>query len=336
MNFNFLLNNYSGKNILITGGTGLIGRQVVEYLSDINCNIKVVSLDKFEIIPSGKKANINKIYGDLCDFNFCKEITNDIDFVFHIAGVKGSIDVTKKKPASFFVPLLMMNTNILESSRINKCEKLLYTSSIGAYHPAEIFKEEDHDESIPPMDFYPGWAKRMAELQVQTYKIQYGLNNFSIVRPCNVYGPGDNFDKKNAMVIPSLIARAVEGENPMIIWGDGSAVRDFAYSKDIAMGVLKTLISGTDSFDFLNLGSGIGVTLKDLVAILSKIMGFDYKFDPSKPSGFPKRVMDIKNINKINGYAPIYSLEMGLKETVDWYKSNIEESNLRNNYFNEN
>ena len=78
MNFNFLLNNYSGKNILITGGTGLIGRQVVEYLSDINCNIKVVSLDKFEIIPSGKKANINKLYGDLCDFNFCKEITNDI------------------------------------------------------------------------------------------------------------------------------------------------------------------------------------------------------------------------------------------------------------------
>ena len=106
MNFNFLLNNYSGKNILITGGTGLIGRQVVEYLSDINCNIKVVSLDKFEIIPSGKKANIKKIYGDLCDFNFCKEITNDIDFVFHIAGVKGSIDVTKKKTCKFFCTVI--------------------------------------------------------------------------------------------------------------------------------------------------------------------------------------------------------------------------------------
>ena len=332
----FLINNFKKKNILITGGTGLIGRQIVDYLSHIECNIKIVSLDKINLITTGKKATQEKIYGDLCDFNFCKNITKEIDFVFHIAGVKGSIDVTKKKPSSFFVPLLMMNTNILEASRINKCKKLIYTSSIGAYHPAEIFKEEDHDESKPPMDFFPGWAKRMAELQVQSYRIQYGTNNFSIVRPCNVFGPGDNFDKNNAMVIPSLISRALEGENPMIIWGDGTAIRDFAYSKDVAMGVLKTIVSGTGQFDFLNLGSGIEVTLKELVKTLSEILNFKYEFDSTKPSGFPKRVMDISNINAINGFKPNYSLFEGLKETIDWYRVNKDESNLRNNYFNEN
>lgn len=333
---NFLNSNFKNKRILITGGTGLIGRQVVDILSSIDCHIDIVSLDKFELYHSDTLASINKVYGDLCDFNFCKEITHNIDYVFHIAGVKGSIDVTKSKPASFFVPLLMMNTNLLEAARLNKCERLIYTSSIGAYHPAEIFREEEHDESKAPMDFYPGWAKRMAELQVQTYKIQYSLENYSIVRPCNVYGPGDNFDKNNAMVIPSLISRAFEGENPMIIWGDGSAIRDFAYSKDVAMGIILTIISGTGKFEFLNLGSGIGISLKELVETLSSIMDFDFKFDPSKPSGFPKRVMDISNIKKINGFTPQHTLEDGLKETVQWYKLNKNEYKLRNNYFNEN
>ena len=84
------------------------------------------------------------------------------------------------------------------------------------------------------MDMFPGWAKRMAELQIKAYAKQYGLNNYSIVRPCNVYGPGDNFDPKNAMVIPTLMQRIFNKEDPVIVWGDGSAIRDFAYSSDVA------------------------------------------------------------------------------------------------------
>ena len=176
------------------------------------------------------------MHGDLTDFNFCKEITKDIDFAFHVSGIKGSIKVTIEKPSSFLVPLIMMNTNFLEACRINNVKRLVYTSSIGAYSSKEIFKEEESNFNEPPMDMFPGWAKRLAELQILSYKKQYKLNNYLVVRPCNVYGPGDNFDPNNAKVIPSLIYRIFKKENQLKICGDGSAIRDFAYSEDVAEG----------------------------------------------------------------------------------------------------
>ncbi len=281
-----ILNSFKGSNILITGGSGLIGRQVVEILSKYNSNITVVSLDKVKF-----NNKIDYVVGDLSDFNFCKEITKNKDQVYHLAGVKGSADVTLKYPASFFVPLIMMNTNILEACRINKVSKVLYTSSIGAYSSAEIFNEKVNLD-LPPMDTYPGWAKRMAEIQIKAYKTQYGLENYSIVRPCNVYGPGDNFDPKNAMVIPSLMARILNNESPLKVWGDGTAIRDFAFSKDVAEGIILALHFGTKN-EFVNLGSGIGYSIKELLETLKKFIQFEYVFDTDKSSGFPKRIMDI-------------------------------------------
>ena len=195
-----ILDSFNGKCCLVTGGTGMIGREVVKILCNANAKVKVVSLDNIII-----DNRADHILADLTDLNVCKDVTNKIDYVFHIAGIKGSIQVTQSQPASFFVPLLMFNTNILEASRINNIKKLVYTSSIGAYSSAEIFKETENREGFP-MDIYPGWAKRMAELQINAYQKQYGFN-WSIVRPCNVYGPGDNFDPNNAMVIPSLMMR---------------------------------------------------------------------------------------------------------------------------------
>ena len=231
-----LLNFFGKKNCLVTGGTGMIGREIAKILVEAGANVRVISLDEIKV-----HDKIDHVYGDLTDFNFCKEQTNDMDCVFHVAGIKGSVKVTVEKPASFFVPLLMFNTNVLEASRLNKVPKLVYTSSIGAYSSNEVFVESEEDDQGPPMDMFPGWAKRMAEMQVKAYQIQYGLNDYSIVRPCNVYGPGDNFDPENAMVIPSLMARINSGENPMVIWGDGSAVRDFAFCRDVAEGTIQAL-----------------------------------------------------------------------------------------------
>lgn len=257
-----VLKSFKNKNILVTGGTGLIGREIVNILCNSGACVKIVSLDKVNIDDRAEH-----IYGDLRNFEFCKDVTKDMDFVFHVAGIKGSIDVTKTKPASFFVSLLMFNTNVLEACRINNVKKIVYTSSIGAYSSAEVFKEAANLEG-PPMDMFPGWAKRMAEMQIQAYKIQYGLENFSIVRPCNVYGPGDNFDPENAMVIPSLMYRIYHKEDPVLIWGDGSSVRDFAYSLDVAEGVILALYHGTKT-GFVNLGSGNGYTIKELVETLN-------------------------------------------------------------------
>lgn len=323
-----ILTNFRNKKVLVTGGTGLIGRQVVDILISAKAKVKIISLDK--IIVNNKAKHI---YGDLTDFNFCKKITGGADFMFHLAGIKGSIEVTKTKPASFFVPLLMMNTNVLESCRVNKVKKIVYTSSIGAYPPAKVFKESNGLKG-DPMDSFPGWAKRMAEKQIESYKIQYGLNNFAIVRPCNVYGPGDNFDPNNAMVIPSLMHRIYNKENPVIVWGDGSAIRDFAYSKDIAEGIILALHYGTKG-TFVNLASGKGYSIKELVETLHSFLDFNYKFDPTKPSGFPKRIMDISLAKKIIHYNPSTTLSDGLKETWNWYINNQKEYLLKKNYFND-
>ncbi len=323
-----VLKSFRGRNVLVTGGTGMIGRQIVDILCDAGAKVKIVSLDNIKINDKAEH-----VLGDLTNFGFCKRETKGIDFIFHVAGIKGSIEVTKTKPASFFVPLLMFNTNVLEASRVNKVKKVVYTSSIGAYSSAEVFKETENLEG-PPMDMFPGWAKRMAELQIQAYKVQYGLNNFSIVRPCNVYGPGDNFDPNNAMVIPSLMYRIYRKEDPVLIWGDGTAIRDFAYSRDVAEGVILALYHGTNS-SFVNLGSGKGYSIKELVETLRSFLSFNYRFDTTKPSGFPRRVMDITLARKLIGYSPKTSLVDGLKETWDWFINNQDEYLKRKNYFKE-
>ena len=200
---------FINKKIIITGGTGLIGRQLTKILCDLKANVSVISLDNYS---TDKRAK--HIIGDLSNFNFCKSVTKNQDFAFHLAGIKASVKTTIEKPASFYVPLVMMNTNFLEACRVNNIKKLVYTSSIGAYSKASIFKEKKSTYKNEPMDFYPGWAKRMAELQIIAYKKQFKLKNYYIVRPANVYGPGDNFDKKNAMVIPSLMAKILQKKDP--------------------------------------------------------------------------------------------------------------------------
>ena len=321
-----VLSSFTGKNALVTGGTGLIGRQVVDILCKAGAKVKIASLDRIKV-----SEQVEHVLGDLRSFEFCQEMTQGMDFVFHLAGIKGSIEVTKAKPASFFVPLLMMNTNILEACRISKVQKVVYTSSIGAYASAEVFKETENPDG-PPMDMFPGWAKRMAELQIQAYKIQYNLNNFSIVRPCNVYGPGDNFDPNSAMVIPSLMYRIYNKEDPVVIWGDGRAIRDFAYSRDVAEGVILALYYGTGA-SFVNLGSGKGYSIKELVETLNSFIDFNYKFDTTKPSGFPKRIMDISLAQRLIHYKPATTLLDGLKETWNWFVENQNEYRNKMNYF---
>ncbi len=322
-----VLDSFKRKKCVVTGGTGLIGRQIVKILCDAGAKVAIVSLDQGIIVDERAKHYCV----DLSNFEKCKNMTVCVDYVFHIAGIKGSVKVTKCNPASFFVPLLMMNTNILEACRINKVEKIVYTSSIGAYSSAEIFKENENLDG-EPMDMFPGWSKRMAEKQIEAYGIQYGLKNFSIVRICNCFGIGDNFDPENAMVIPTLMQRIYNRENPVKIWGDGSAIRDFAYSKDIAEGIIQALYYGTDG-KFVNLGSGAGVSIKELVETLRSFLNFNYEFDISKPSGFPKRVMDISLAKAKINYNPTTSLYDGLKETWEWFVENHDEYLKKKNYF---
>jgi GDP-L-fucose synthase len=323
-----ILNWFENKNVLITGGTGLIGRQITDILCENGAHVRSVSLDEDIIIHPAAE----NVYCDVSDFSSAKEICKDIEVVFHLAGIQGTISSSETHLASHCIPTLMMNTNFLEAARQSGIKKLLYTSSIGAYAPADLFIEESPGSyNDSPMDF-AGWAKRMAELQIYAYVKQYKLDGYSIVRPCNVYGPGANFDPENAMVIGTLMGRIARGDKPVKIWGDGSAVRDFAYSRDIAEGCILALYHGTGG-KYINLASGKGYSILELVKTLASFIDFEYEFDTSKPSGYPKRVMDISLARDLLNFNPVTSLREGLENTWIWFNNNKSEFKTKKNYF---
>ncbi|MFC1903348.1 NAD-dependent epimerase/dehydratase family protein [Chloroflexota bacterium] len=322
---------YKGKNVLVTGGTGLIGRQLVELLLQAGARVRVASLDDKSRCPEGADF----VRGNLMHWDFCQKIVEGMDYAFHLAGVKGSPAMTREKPASFFVPIISFNTNMMETARQADVKRYLYTSSIGVYSPAEVFHEDDVWQTFPSEnDKFAGWAKRMGELQAEAYKIEYGWDKIAIVRPANVYGPYDNFDPNNAMAIPSLIRRALGGENPLVVWGDGSAIRDFIHARDVARGMMLALkkLPGHP----INLGSGVGVTIRRIVEIIVSNMEIkpEVVWDTSKPSGDKKRLMDISRAKAI-GFQPTISIEKGIKEVVNWYRENRDIADKRYNVFTE-
>ena len=184
-----------------------------------------------------------------------------MDIVFQLAGVKGSPAMTSQRPASFFVPTIMMSINMMEAARRNNVKRYLYTSSVGVYSPADLFKEDDVWKTFhhPMTDLLAG-QKRMGELQAESYKIEYNMKNISIIRPANVYGEYDNFDEENAMVIPSLIKKAFSNKKKLIVWGDGSPKRDFVHAIDVARSMIFVVEQNIN--EPLNIGSGKGVSIK--------------------------------------------------------------------------
>ncbi len=317
-----------GKRALVTGGTGMVGREVVDRLIAADCRVRVASLDDVRPNPAAEYVR-----ADLTDARACAEAVAGCELVFHVAGIKGSVAVTTARPASFFVPLLLLNTTLLEAARRAGVEKLVYTSSIGAYPSRERFVE-DEAWAGEPMDTFPGWAKRMGELQIRAYRRQYGLDGWSIVRLTNVYGIGDNFDPASAMVIPALMARIAAGEDPLVVWGDGSAIREFAWAGDIADGVIRALHFGTDG-EPINLGTGTGVSVRELVETLAQIVPFRFEFDPSKPAGFPCRLMDVTRARERLGHVAMTPLREGLERTWRWFVAHQGEHLGKQDYFRE-
>ena len=319
---------FKGKKILVTGGTGLIGVPLVKFLISYGAKVTVVSLDGKERCPKG--AKFKKL--DLRYFKNCIEATNKQDYVFHLAGVKGSPAMTAKKPASFFYPTISFNTNMMEAARQNKIKKYLFTSSIGVYKPNKTLLESDVWKTFPSEnDRFAGWAKRMGELQAEAYKIEYNWKNISIVRPANVYGPFDNFDPRNAMVIPSMISKIENSRDEINLWGDGSTIRDFVFSEDVAKNMLICLKKNINVP--INLASGNGITIKKLFRIILKNFpdkkNLKINWDTSKPSGDKIRLMSTK-LAKENGLECSTSIDEGIQRTVEWYKKN--KKNLKNRY----
>ena len=310
---------YKNKNVLVTGGTGLIGTQLVNKLVKLKSRVIVASLDKNIELPK----EVEFIRSDLRFFENCLKLTKKIDYVFHLAGIKGSPEMAKKKPYQFMTPMLMFNANMLEASRINKVKRFLYTSSIGVYNPKKIMKEDDVWKTFPSRnDWYAGWTKRIGELNVQACQLFTKKMITIIVRPANVFGPYDNFDTKSAMVIPSLINKFINSKTGAVeVWGDGSNIRDFIFSSEVARAML--LIMFKKPKLPINIGSGKGVSIKKIVEIINEYFGNNHKLSWNKKysGGDKKRVLDITRLKKL-GFKHEINLEKAIYQTINWFKNN--------------
>ncbi len=330
-----MIDSYSyfhDMNVLVAGGTGLVGRPLVQMLLEKDAHVRIASND------NGARANIQAEYVccDLTYFENCLRVCGRMDIVFNLLCTKGSPKTATTKPASYFVPMVMYNTNLMEAARRCGVKSFLFTSSNCVYSPAKIFYENDPLEG-PYSSNDPGAAraKRAGEYQAQAYKTEYGWNNVSIVRPANVYGPYDNFNPFNSMVVPSLIKRVAEADKEIEVWGDGTAIRDLIYTDDVARGMMLAVEKQLGPDYPINLGSGTGVTIKQLVETIVRISGKKLRivWDTSKPSGDKKRLFDTTRAKSI-GFVPQVSLEEGLRITYNWYLENKEMAENRYDIFN--
>ena len=161
---------YKRKNILVAGGTGMVGMQLLNFLSNLDCNISSVSLDNFS--PNQKNVKHKRI--DLRIPRNCEELLKDMDLVINVTGVAGSPKMALEKPASFMSPNILLPINILNAAAKNNVKEYLFTSSYGVYKPSKIMREDDVWKTSPSNnDLYAGWAKRISELYLNAAKIQY-------------------------------------------------------------------------------------------------------------------------------------------------------------------
>jgi len=318
---------FKNQKVLVTGGAGMIGRQLVDLLLEKGAKVTIADLNE----PTNLPQEVDFIKSNLLYFDQCQNICQGQDYVFNLVGIKCSPKVTMEQPADIMGPMMQFNTNMLEAAMKANVKWYLYTSTVGVYTPAEIFYEDDVWKGSPsPNDWYGGWAKRMGELQCEAYEKQHGKGKCSIVRPANVYGPYDNFDLKNAMVVPSLIRKA--NENDIIdVWGDGSPIRDFIHAKDVARGMM--FVVENKITKPVNLGSGTGVTIKELSEIVANYFNKSIQYSPEKPSGDAKRIFSMERANSY-GFYPEVSIKEGIESTIEWFLNNPDKIDKKFNALN--
>lgn len=307
---------------MVAGGTGMIGICMVNKLLQYGCEITIASLESKKYAEKLFGRGVKFIQTDLTDFENCLKVTRKQELVFNLVGIKGSVGIGLTKAASFLVPMLRFQTNLMDASFKNNVKGFLFVSSICAYPQSNKPKNEDSvwDGQPKQNDRIPGLAKRIGEVQAESYLLEYGWLAPKIVRPSNVYGPYDDFNPKTAQVIPALIARMVGGENPIKIWGDGSAIRDFIFVDDVVEGMLLALENAPPCVP-INLGNGKGVTIKKIAQTIANATGTKAKlrWDINKPTGDPVRILSTGRAENLLHFKAKTSLENGIKKTVEWY-----------------
>mgnify|MGYP006422236307 CR=1 FL=1 len=304
------------KRIVVTGGAGFLGRQVIDQLCQAGAQPEKIT------VPRSRDQ-------DLRDLSNCQQVADQQDIIIHLAAHVGGIGLNREKPAELFYDNLMMGAQLIHAAYQAGVEKFVCVGTICAYpkFTPVPFREDDLWNGYPEETNAPyGVAKKALLVQLESYRQQYGLNGIYLL-PVNLYGPEDNFDPRSSHVIPALIRKVHEaqqkGEKKLPVWGDGSPTREFLYSTDAARGIVMATQSYDDS-DPVNLGTNEEVSIKDLVELICDLMDFqgEIVWETDKPNGQPRRCLDTQRAKERFGFTAQTAFKQGLKNTIEWYREN--------------
>lgn len=310
-----MINLLECKKIVVTGGSGFLGKHVVERLEQTGIREDQIFVPRSETY-------------DLRSLEVCREIVRGADVIIHLAANVGGIGKNQREPGTLFYDNLMMGVQLMETARLAGVRKFVVAGTICEYpkYTGVPFKEERLWDGYPEETNAPyGLAKKMLLVQGQAYRQQYG---FCSIHPMmvNLYGPGDNFNPEDSHVIPALIRKFIEaggGKKECVeIWGTGRATREFLFVEDAA----EALVLATEKYDNpdpVNIGSSFEISIAKLASLIGKIVGFDGRiiFDPSKPDGQPRRKLDVSKAEEEFGFRSSTGFEEGLRRTIAWYEN---------------
>jgi GDP-L-fucose synthase len=304
------------KRITVTGGKGFLGTHLIRKLRDRGCrHIAIADRPDYNLTDL---ASIQEMYA-----------RTKPQIVIHLAAKVGGIGFNQEKPAELYYDNLIMGAQLMHEGYLQKIEKFVALGTICAYpkFTPVPFKEEDIWNGYPEETNAPyGLAKKMMLVQSQSYRQQYGFNSIFLL-PVNLYGPGDNFDPRSSHVIPALIKKcmdAVESNaKEIVVWGTGTATREFFYVEDAAEAIIMATKRYNKS-EPVNIGAGFEISIKDLVELVVMLTGFKGKitWDKSKPDGQPRRMLDTSKATREFGFSARTDFTTGLKKTIEWYKQN--------------
>jgi GDP-L-fucose synthase len=304
----------SSKKILLTGGSGFLGRHVLSALQAQGAR-EVVVPRKAQYDLTQEKA-VARVYRD-----------HRPDVVIHLAAIVGGIGANREKPGQFLYDNLMMGTQLMEYGRRSGVEKFVGIGTICSYPKLTPvpFREEELWSGYPEETNAPyGLAKKMLLVQGQAYRAQYGFNAIHLL-PVNLYGPGDNFDPASSHVIPALMLKCQnaieESASEIVCWGDGSPTREFLYVEDCA----EALVAATRLYEGaepVNIGAGFEISIKALSELIAELMGFEgeIRWDVTKPNGQPRRCLDVSRAREAFGFQAKTDFRSGLEKTIRWFR----------------
>jgi GDP-L-fucose synthase len=304
----------SGSRVVVTGGTGFLGRHVAAELRERGADVTAVGSGDYDL------RDRREIDGMLADVQ--------PDGVVHLAAVVGGIGANRAEPGRFFYENAVMGIELVEACRVRNVEKLCLAGTVCAYpkYTAVPFEEADLWNGYPEETNAPyGIAKKILLVQAQAYREQYGTNAIFLL-PVNLYGPGDNFDLETGHVIPAMIRKFVDardaGHRAVVLWGNGTPTREFLFVADAARAFALAL-ERYDGPEPVNIGSGEEISIRRLADVIRRVVGFDgaIEWDTSKPNGQPRRKLDTRRAKELFGFESSTSFDQGIARTVEWFES---------------